>query len=48
MMGEESIGKNLEGSGRGLIEVRSQHLPGRSEENHKEISIRILELPAEI
>jgi hypothetical protein len=29
------IGKNLEGSGRGLFEVLSQHLSGETEENHE-------------
>jgi hypothetical protein len=32
------IEQDLEGSGRGLIEVFSRHLPGRSEEKHVTIS----------
>jgi hypothetical protein len=34
MTGERKIAKNLEGDGRGLIEIQLQHLPAGTEENH--------------
>jgi hypothetical protein len=33
MVGERRIGKNLEGSGRGLIEILSRNLPGQTQES---------------
>jgi hypothetical protein len=38
---------NFKGSGRGLIEVLSQHLPGEAEEND-ENPVRITGVPTEI
>jgi hypothetical protein len=38
MMYESCIGKDLEGSSRGLIKVQSQHLPGGTEKNQKNLS----------
>lgn len=42
------IGKDLEGSIRFLIEVISQNLRDRSEENHKKILVRIDSVSTEI
>jgi hypothetical protein len=41
------IGKDLEGSDRGLIEVLSRHLPGVTEDDYEK-SVRIATDPAEI
>jgi len=38
MLGEWWIGKDVKRSGRGLIEGLSQHFPGGTEENHKNLS----------
>jgi hypothetical protein len=35
-MNDRKIGKDLEGSGTGLMEILSRDLPGRTEENHEE------------
>jgi hypothetical protein len=35
MIGEKSIGEDVQGSGHGLIRVLSWHLPGGFEENDK-------------
>jgi hypothetical protein len=37
MRDEWRIGKNLYGSGRGLIEILSQNLPKGTEENHEKL-----------
>jgi hypothetical protein len=42
------IGKDLEWSGRGLIEVHSRHLSEGFEEIEKKTSVRIVGIPAEI
>jgi hypothetical protein len=44
---EWCIGKDLEESGRGVIEVLSSHSPGETEENHEKPSVRIGNIPAE-
>jgi hypothetical protein len=35
MINEKLIGKDVEGSGYGLIKLLSLHLTGRTEENHE-------------
>jgi hypothetical protein len=47
MIDERLIGNNLEGSGRGLIELLIRHFSGMTEEN-KKISVRIGDVPARI
>jgi hypothetical protein len=41
------ISDDLEGSGRGLTEVQSRHLPGETEKHHKKPA-RITSVPTEI
>jgi hypothetical protein len=40
------MGKDLEGSGHGLIEVLSRNSPGVTEENHEKTPVRIAGVPA--
>jgi hypothetical protein len=35
MVDERCVGKDLEGNGRGIIDVISRNLPGETEKNHK-------------
>jgi hypothetical protein len=38
----------MEGSGRGLIEVQSQHFPGGTEENNEKFSLKLAGVPIDI
>jgi hypothetical protein len=48
MVYEQKLGKDLKGSGRDLIKVRSRYLTGRPEENHENPSVRAIDVSAEI
>jgi hypothetical protein len=48
MNSEYSIGNDLEGSGRGLIEVLSWHVTGGAEREHEESQVRITSVLTEI
>jgi hypothetical protein len=40
--------KDLKGSGCGLIQVLSSHMPGESNKNHKKKTVRTASVPAKI
>lgn len=48
MIVNDKLERIFEGSGDGIINTLSQHLPGITEEKHKKISVRIASFLAKI